>query len=169
MSDLPTLEVSIFESCKVNPNDVVYTPLHIAKLIVDMFKPEGKCLEPCKGAGAFLEYLPAGTDWCEIQEGKDFFEYTDKVDWIISNPPYSNWDKWLQHSFDIADNVVYLVPLAKVWKSWRMIKMIKEYGGIKAVWITPASRCGFPFGFPCGAFHFKRGYDGPMEVSYDRN
>lgn len=162
-------QLSFFDSAftgEVNPNDIVFTPKGVAAAIVDIFKPNGKCVDPCKGNGAFLEFLPKDSDWCEIREGKDFFEYRDKVDWLVSNPPYSLWDEWLDHSFEIADNCVYLVPVAKVWKSWGTIKKIKAYGGIAGVWMIPASRCGFPFGFPCGAFHFKRGYNGPMDVMY---
>jgi len=113
-------------------------------------------LDPCRGGGSFYDNLPSPKDWCEIDEGKDFYDYTSKVDWIISNPPYSHFDEWLDHSFALSDNVVYLVPIAKVWKSWGTMMVIKKYGGIKKVLFIPASRCGFPFGFPCGAVHLVR-------------
>lgn len=149
-----------------NPNDIVFTPDNIAKKIVLMFAPTGKILEPCKGKGAFLKYSPKDALWCEIKEGKDFFGFNEKVDWIITNPPYSIFNDFLAHSFEIADNVVFLTPIAKVLKSWGTIMMIKKYGGIKKIWFVPASRCGFPFGFPCGAFHFKRDYKGVVEFEY---
>lgn len=47
----------------LNPNDVVFTPDWLAKKIVDMFPIKGKVLEPCKGEGAFLKYLPNDADW----------------------------------------------------------------------------------------------------------
>lgn len=50
--------------------DVVYTPDWCARDIVQHFKPEGRVLEPSKGGGAFLQYLP-GAEWCEITEGRD--------------------------------------------------------------------------------------------------
>ena len=147
----------------VNPNDIVYTPDAVAKMIVDEFKPTGRILEPCKGGGAFMRYLPEGSEWCEIREGRDFFEFKEPVDWIVSNPPYSNWERWLAHSFEIATNIVYLVPIAKVFKSMGTVRSIYEYGGIVKALFMPAGKAGFPFGFPCGAFHFQRGYKGPME------
>jgi len=150
----------------LNPNDVVFTPELIAQRIVEMFKPKGKILEPCKGEGAFLKFLPKDTLWCEITEGKDFFDFNDKVDWIITNPPYSNFDKFLEHSFELAENVVFLVPIAKVLKSWGTIMQIKKYGGIKKIYFIPANRCGFPFGFPCGVFHFVKDYKGLVEIEY---
>lgn len=149
-----------------NPNDNVYTPDKIAKLIVSMFPLSGRILEPCRGKGAFFKYMPEGADWCEITEGKDFFDYKQPVDWIITNPPYSTFNEFLKHSFEIADNVVFLTPIAKVLKSWGTIMEIKAYGGIKKIWFCPANRCGFPFGFPCGAFHFQRNYKGCIEVDY---
>ena len=45
-------------------------------------------LEPCKGEGAFLQYLPENSDWCEIAEGRNYYDYNEKVDWIVTNPPY---------------------------------------------------------------------------------
>ncbi len=150
----------------LNPNDVVFTPDHIAKRLVEMFKPNGKILEPCSGEGAFLRYLPPDTDWCEITKGRDFFDYHQEVDWIFTNPPYSDFNRFMDHSFELADNVMFLVPVAKIFKSWGTIMRVKHYGGIKSVWLIPASRCGFPFGFPCGAFHFKRNYKGSTEITY---
>lgn len=149
----------------INPCDVVYTPRSLAKFVVETFSPSGLCLEPCKGSGAFLEFLPPDAIWCEIAEGKDFFNYHGHVDWIVSNPPHSIFDRWLSHSFAVADNVIYLLPFSKVFKSWGTFKKIKAYGGIVRVIAMPSSRAaGFNFGFPLGAFHFKRDYNGPTMI-----
>jgi hypothetical protein len=114
----------------------------------------------------FFDLLPEGSDWCEITKGRDFYDYNEKVDWIVTNPPYSDFDKFLAHSFELADNVVFLVPVAKVFKSWGTMMQLKKYGGIVGVWFVPAGRCGFPFGFPAGAFHFKRGYTGDTKIMW---
>ena len=37
-------------------------------------------------------------DYCEIEEDKDFFKYDKEVDIIVGNPPYSLWNKWLEHT-----------------------------------------------------------------------
>jgi hypothetical protein len=88
-------------------NDRIYTPDYLAKEIVEHFKPIGKILEPCCGEGAFLKYLPTA-DWCEIDKGRDFMLAKGKWDWIITNPPYSKYRDFLSHSFDLADNIVFL-------------------------------------------------------------
>ena len=101
----------------MNPNDVVFTPDWLAEKICKMFEIDGNVLEPCKGEGAFLKYLPPNTEWCEIVDGRNFYDYTKKVDWIVTNPPYSDFNRFLEHSFALADNIVLLVPLAKMFKS----------------------------------------------------
>ena len=151
----------------LNPNDVVFTPIPIAQKIVAMFKPTGRILEPCKGEGAFLKVLPRETEWCEITEGRNFFDWKEKVDWIVTNPPYSNFNLFLKHAFEVSSNVVFLTPIAKVFKSMQVLRIIAAYGGIRAVWFTGANKCGFPFGFPVGAFHFKEGYGGPTQITID--
>lgn len=147
-----------------NYKDSVYTPDPMARLIVAEFKPTGRILEPCKGGGAFMRHLPSHTEWCEIEEGRDFFAWTEPVDWIVSNPPYSDFHRWLEHAFTVAENVVYLVPFGKIFKSMDTVRTIYQWGGITKALCFPARHAGFPFGFPCGAFHFLKGYKGPMEL-----
>lgn len=151
------------------PNDDISTPLEISKLIIDKFLLYGVVLDAFRGNGSFYNQFPANCikDWCEIKEGKDFFTYNNKVDWIISNPPYSIFDDVLEHSFAIADNIVYLVPLSKIVSSMGRIRKIKKYGGVPYVYILGASKCKFPFGFPACAIYFKRGYVGDTRIEVD--
>jgi hypothetical protein len=149
------------------PSDVVYTPGNVARHIISIVKPSGKLLDPCRGDGAFFNNFPAGGDWCEISEGKDFFSYREKVDWIIGNPPYSIFKDWLIHSFSLADNVVYLVPTNKIFQSWKVMGEIIKYGNIKNMIVYGSGTLiGFPFGFSVGAFHFQRGYRGDTDMRF---
>jgi hypothetical protein len=129
-----------------------------------MFPIEGKVLEPCKGEGAFLKYLPHDTDWCEIADGKNFYDYETKVDWLVTNPPYSDYNRFLEHSFKLADNIVLLVPVAKMFKSMGTLTTILKYGGFVSIHALPASKAGFPFGFPCAVYYLKRGYVGETKI-----
>lgn len=144
------------------PNDKIMTPRNIAKQIIDLFEIKGKCLDAFMGDGSFYEQYPKNIekDWCEIDKGRNFFDYNEKVDWIITNPPYSIFDEVLAHSFEIAENIVYLVPFSKIVSSMSRIRKILNYGNIKAIYIISASKCGFPFGFPCCAVYFKKNYRG---------
>jgi len=148
----------------MNPNDVVFTPDLLAKQICEMFPIRGKVLEPCKGEGAFLRYLPEGTEWCEIADGRNFYDYTQQVDWIVTNPPYSDFNRFLEHSFSLAENIVLLLPLAKLFKSMGTIKKVLSWGGIRSIKLLPASKAGFPFGFPCGVFFLQKGFKGHTKI-----
>lgn len=68
-----------------------FTPKEIALKIINEIPilETDTILDPFKGDGVFYDNLPAcKKTYCEIEEGKDFFKYEEKVDWIISNPPY---------------------------------------------------------------------------------
>jgi len=148
----------------MNQNDVVFTPDWLAKQICKMFPIKGVVLEPCKGEGAFLNHLPVGTEWCEIADGINYYDYNKKVDWIVTNPPYSDYNRFLEHSFELSDNIVLLVPVAKMFKSMGTLKAIMDYGGFVSIHTLPASKAGFPFGFPCAVYYLKRGYKGTTDI-----
>jgi hypothetical protein len=158
------MQLSFWET-PVDPSDVVYTPIEVSKHIIKMLNPKGICLDPCKGDGAFYDYLPNPKEYCEISEGKDFFMYSKKVDWIIGNPPYSIFLEFLEHSFKLADNVSFLVPTNKIFQRQVIMEMINKYGGIKSQIIYGSgSLIGFPFGFSVANFHFQKGYKGNCEM-----
>jgi len=95
----------------IKPNDVIYTPKLVAKIMIDMcdIKETDSVLDPSKGGGVFYDNLPpCEKHYCEITEDKDFFDYNNKVDLIIGNPPYSLWSKWLEHTVKICDKFCYI-------------------------------------------------------------
>lgn len=146
-------------------SDVVYTPNLVSKQIIDFLKPSGLILDPCKGDGAFFDFLPKGSLYCELQEGKDFFDFTDKVDWIIGNPPYSIFEQFLKHSFELSNNVSYLVPTNKVFQRQLIMDRISKYGGLKSIIVYGSGTLiNFPFGFSVGNFHFEKDYKGKTEL-----
>lgn len=149
-------------------NDKVYTPLNVSKAIIDSLpiKENDILYDPFFGDGSFYNQFPIENKkfYSEIDLGKDFFEFETKVDWIISNPPYSIFDDVLKHSFEIAENIVYLVPAGKLFASMKRIKETLNYGNIKSMQFVSASRCGFPFGFPCMAIWIKKGFKGETEI-----
>lgn len=109
---MPTKNIKEIQ-IKKKANDKIYTP---KKLAIDMIKlcnieETDDVLDPSLGQGVFYDNLPkCQKDWCEIEKGRDFFEYTKgkKYDWIIGNCPYSLWDKWLEHTCNITDNFCYI-------------------------------------------------------------
>jgi hypothetical protein len=147
-----------------NRNDVVMTPEPLAKRLIEHFQPFGKILEPCIGEGAFYNNL-VNAEWCEITKGKDFMEYHDKVDWIITNPPWSKIRPFLQHSMELSEDIVFLTALAHLWFKARLRDINNAGFGIREIVLfdTPKN---FPQGgFQIGAFHIKKNYMGDIKFT----
>lgn len=146
--------------------DIVYTQQNVVADMLQWLKPKGLILDPCMGDGAFYNMFEGEKDWCELRSGKDFFDYDKKVDWIIGNPPYSIFEDWLIHSFELADDIAYILPTNKVFQRKIIMDMINAYGGIKGMRVYGSGQnIGFPFGFSTGAFHFSRNYGGKCDLS----
>ena len=137
-------------------NDRVYTPDYLAKQIVDRYKPTGRILEPCCGDGAFLKYMPTA-EWCEIDKGVDFLTHKGHYDWIITNPPYSKYRLFLEHSFNLAENVVFLQFVNAFFMKAR-VRLMKEYGfEIKDIWYIDTPPKPWPqTGFQVGCIYWTR-------------
>ena len=148
-----------------NISDIVFTPEYVAVDIIKWLNPAGVCLDPCKGDGAFYNNFPNMGVWCEITEGRDFFDFNERIDWVIGNPPYSLFEQFLFHSFNIADDVCFLVPTNKIFQRLKIMKMINNFGNIKGMRIYGSGQnINFPFGFSVGAFHFSRGHNGTADI-----
>ena len=146
-------------------NDEVQTPPELARRLVKHFRPRGRILEPCRGDGNLLAALPRRTAWCEIKAGRDFFAWDRKVDWIITNPPWSEIRLFLQHAMRYSDHVVFLLTINHVWTRAR-VRDIRNAGfGIREIVLVdmPAS---FPqSGFQLGAVYVARGWKGKITLT----
>lgn len=161
--------MDLFPDLSVNPSDIVYTPDNVVLDMLSFFPIAGKILDPCKGDGAFIKRLPGDAEWCELREGRDFFNHTEHVDWIVGNPPYSIFRDFLAHSYNIADNILYIVPTNKIFQSFKIMDMIDRNGGIHTMLVYGGGQnVGFPFGFSVGAFYFKKGYVGASKIIFRR-
>ena len=149
----------------VKGDDIIMTPKLLCGKITAHYNPTGSILEPCKGNGNWLEFLP-NADWCELSEGKDFFNYTNKVDWIITNPPWSQFANFLEHALELADNIVFLTPVNHWWTKKRL-RLLKEncFGFVEFLLVdTPKE---FPqMGFQLGAVYVRRGWRGKAKINY---
>ena len=94
------------------PNDKFYTPEPVAIKMINMCNIlDGESvLDPSKGKGVFYNNFPLNCNksYCEIEEDLDFFNFNNRVDWVIGNPPYSLWSKWLEHTMKITDKFCYI-------------------------------------------------------------
>lgn len=145
--------------------DRIYTPDWCALDMVRHFAPAGRVLEPCRGGGAFTRALP-DAEWCEIDDGRDFFAWSDPVDWVITNPPFSQTRDFWRHAAKIAEHIVFLVVIRNFFSSDRFIREIESFGGIAEMrFYGGGARLKFPMGNPVGAVYCRRAYDGPMSWS----
>lgn len=97
---------------RTSANDIIYTPKPVAIKMINMcdITKNMTVLDPCRGGSIFYDNIPeCKKDYCEIEEGKDFFDYNKRVDLIIGNPPYSLWDKWIQHTMELTDKFCYIL------------------------------------------------------------
>ena len=120
---------------KTSPNDVIYTPKPVAMKMISMcnITPDMTVLDCSRGAGVFYDNLPpCKKDWCEITDGKDFFEYNKRVDLIISNPPFSLWNKWLEKTMQLTDKFCFIMSSIN-FTDTRMKNIIENGFGITQI------------------------------------
>ena len=148
--------------------DIVMTPEYLAKEIIEHFNPTGRILDPCRGTGAFYDnFNTDDKDWCELAEDKDFLTYNKKVDWIITNPPWSKMQKFLAHGMQIADNIVYLTTINH-YTTKRRIRDMREAGfALKEIYCVDTPKKPWPqLGFQLAAVHTQRDYTGGINMTY---
>ena len=82
--------------------------------------------DPFKNSGSYYNQFPSDNKkWSEILENKDFFDFNEEVDVIVSNPPYSMIDKVLEKSVSLKPMIIsYLLGInnltaKKGWNIWR--------------------------------------------------
>ena len=155
-------------------HDMIETPYVLACQIVDHYGTSGRQLDPCRGAGAFYTAMKERNQgevaWCEVTEGVNFFQvYSgDEIlfDWVCSNPPWSQFRRFLQHSMEIANHVVFLGTLTHFITRARL-RDIKDHGfGMREAFLVDQPPAPWPSsGFQLAAVHLQRGWSGPMTFS----
>ncbi len=156
---------------KSNGNDKIYTPDVYADGIVKHYNPIGIKCEPCYGQGSFFRAMGQDTLWYEIDKGKDFLSPQVleelKCDWIITNPPYSLFRKFLNQSMRVSNNVVFLQLINAVFFKARLRDIKDNNFGIKEIWCFEEPK-NFPkFGFQTGCVWYQRGYKGGINMCFD--
>ena len=98
--------IACLNKARKTKNDVFYTPDDLVDDCMQLMDIEegDSLLDPFFGQGAFYNKYPESNpkDWCELELGRDFFQYDQHVDWIISNPPFSKMTKVLNHCAKIC-------------------------------------------------------------------
>lgn len=111
-----------------------YTPEALASKLVSLVEIHHSdvLLEPFKGGGSFYNQFPAENvkDWCEIDEGRDFFQYEGSCDIIITNPPFKSNEvqrniliKCMDKCFDVCRKKVCVLINSKCFNSLTPLRL----------------------------------------------
>ena len=91
---------------RTKANDEFYTPGELVKILIKQvpIKKGDVIMDNAYGTGRFHKELKG-------LYSKDFFNDDRKVDWYITNPPYSKIDDWLEKSCKARKGFAYLLGL----------------------------------------------------------
>jgi hypothetical protein len=115
-----------------------YTPIEtVQEILKDItFVSSDFTLEPCKGReNRIYNNIPGKKDWCEIEEGRDFFQYTGSPTKVITNPPFHDQNKKnicvsiIEHCLKVATDEVWLLLNNQMFNSLtpcRLHKYLKQ-------------------------------------------
>ena len=148
--------------------DLVMTPPELAAAVIGHFagRMTGMVLDPARGQGAFYDRFPAHLerDWCEITEGRDFLDWHEPVDWVMSNPPWSRLRDFSRHAMRIAPNIVWLAPLTNLTTKARLRDLDEAGFGIAELVLIDTPK-GWPqSGFQLVAAWLRKGHSGGWSV-----
>jgi len=150
-------------------HDLIMTPSELAREIVAYFDPSGRCLDPCRGKGAFYDALRGWpgceVDWYELAEGRDFLQGAFRIDydWLITNPPWSKLRLFLLKAMGVAENVVFLSTITHFVTRARLRDVHAAGFGFKTILLVPQPPAPWPgAGFQLAAVHLRRGWCGEM-------
>lgn len=98
---------------KTERTDVYITPDSLAHRHLSIFRGMRHMvvLDPFRGSGAYFNkfdqyFVDSSYEWCEIEAGKDFFDYKGNPDVIVSNPPYSIVEPILEKCYSLNPKII---------------------------------------------------------------
>ncbi len=153
--------------------DMVSTPRGLADAIVQHFAPHGRLLDPARGTShSFYDAMCVkrgvydDVDWCEELEGRDFFAWTERADWVVTNPPWSKLREFLKHAMSLSDDVVFLVTMNHLFTRARMRDVHESGFGLKEALLVDTPPAPWPSsGFQLAATHLRRGHVGGLQLN----
>lgn len=97
-------------------NDVILTPPKLAINHIEYVKPLTRktyiWYDPFKNTGCYYNNYPVEEKykkWSEILLNKDFFEFNEKVDVIVTNPPFSIINKIFEKFWQLKPKIISLL------------------------------------------------------------
>lgn len=172
---------------KRRKSDFYETPYSMTRHILNRLPIDKNetVLEPSCGNGAISKVLKEfGIKKVienDISRGQDFLEYDgQKVDWIVTNPPFSLTQEFIKKGKEISDNILLLLPLSYLHGKQRYDEIYTDEDyKLKGVYIftrypllgdelRPDGK--YKTGMMVYAwFHFERGYAGEAGIQWIDN
>lgn len=143
---------------KAGSSDIFQTPANAVRYISPCVPKEWKIWECAAGESQIVDtltedgYEVIGTD---ILSGFDFLSPLmppPEFDCIVTNPPYSLKDQWLERCFELAKPFALLLPITALGEQGR-VKMYTDYG-IDVVLPPERINFGTPSGEGSGAWFY---------------
>lgn len=100
------------------------------------------------------------------QASRDFFAWWEPVDWIITNPPWSQIRPFLQHALSLADHVVSLLTINHLWTKARQRDIRAAGFGLREILLVEMPPEFPQSGFQLGAVHLQRGWRGRIKLTH---
>ena len=148
--------------------DLVMTPPELAAAVIAHFadRMTGKVLDPARGQGAFYDRFPVHLerDWCQITENRDFLDWQQPVDWVMTNPPWSRLRDFTRHAMRIASNIVWLAPLTNLTTKARLRDLDETGFGIAELVLIDTPKDWPQSGFQLVAAWLRNGHSGGWSV-----
>ena len=103
--------------------------------------------------------------WAEVKRGRDFFDWDQPVDWIITNPPWSQIRDFLCHAMELSNHVVFLFTINHLWTKARLRDIHNADYGIREIVLVDMPKAFPQSGFQLGAVHLQYGWKGKITLS----
>jgi hypothetical protein len=119
------------EYSKNGPNDEYYTPAAAVELILPFIPKSVKTIWECTAVKEsqiveVLRHNGYNVIPTHINEGFDYFRYEpEDYDIIITNPPYSCKDQFLQRAFNLGKPFMFLLPITTL-EGFKRNKMFRD-------------------------------------------
>ena len=136
-----------------NHSDNFQTPNEAVEILLPYLKKEWLIWEPAAGKqnlSSFLKEKGHRVVATDLSDGTDFLGVNISCDAIISNPPYTLKDKFLERAYSLGNPFAFLLPITAL-EGKKRHEMYRKYG-IEV--LVPDGRINFetPSGKPSSAW-----------------
>jgi hypothetical protein len=154
-----------------NRSDIFQTPDTALNPILQFIPKEYRIWEPASANGNLVKFFSGngynivGTD---INTGTDFFTNEVEFDCIITNPPYSIKDEWIERCYSFNKPFMLLLPITAL-EGIKRQKQYKEHG-LELILFNRRINYETPSGQGSGAYFssawFTYGFNLPQQLNF---